>query len=48
MNLIKKVKLREESGKLLQNDVKRVDDKTYSIKSSNGKETYQINATTIG
>ncbi|MDN5847126.1 MAG: hypothetical protein L0H53_12735 [Candidatus Nitrosocosmicus sp.] len=39
---------REESGKLLQNNVKRIDDNNYKVKSSNRGEVYSILATTIG
>jgi transposase-like protein len=39
---------REESGKLLQNNVKRIDDITYELKSSNGKDVYSILSTELG
>ena len=39
---------REELGKLLQNNVKRIDDSNYKVKSSSGNEVYSILATTIG
>jgi transposase-like protein len=39
---------REESGKLLQNNVKRIDDISYELKSSNGKDVYSILATELG
>ncbi len=39
---------REESGKLLQNNVKRIDDNNYQIKSQTRNELYKIIITTIG
>lgn len=39
---------RQESGKLLQSEVKRVSDTDYKIKSSDRKNTYHIIATEIG
>ncbi|MDN5868284.1 MAG: DDE-type integrase/transposase/recombinase [Candidatus Nitrosocosmicus sp.] len=39
---------RKESGKLLQNNVKRIDEINYEIKSSNGKDVYSILSTELG
>lgn len=39
---------REESGKLLQTNVKRIDNNNYQIKSQTRDELYKIIATTIG
>lgn len=39
---------REESGKLLQNNVKRIDDSNYHIKNQTRNELYKIIVTTIG
>ncbi|MER5175148.1 MAG: DDE-type integrase/transposase/recombinase, partial [Candidatus Nitrosocosmicus sp.] len=39
---------REESGKLLQGDVKRIDDGNYQIKSLTRDELYRIIATSLG
>ena len=39
---------REESGKLLQNNVKRINDSNYQIKSLIRDEIYRIIATSIG
>lgn len=39
---------RQESGKILQNSVRRIDDNTYSIKSLTRDETYQIVSTELG
>ena len=39
---------REESGKLLQNNVKRLDDRNYQVKSATRNIIYKIIATSIG
>jgi len=39
---------REESGRQLQNNVRRIDDRNYKVKSSNQNVTYSVLATTIG
>ncbi len=39
---------REESGKLLQNNVKRINDSNYKVKSLSRNEIYRIIATSIG
>lgn len=39
---------REESGKLLQNNVKRIDDNNYEIKSNSSDNVYSILTTEIG
>jgi hypothetical protein len=39
---------REESGRLLQNSVKRLNERNYQVKSSNRDEIYKIIITSIG
>ena len=39
---------REESGRLLQHNVKRINDKNYQVKSSTHNEVYKILVTSIG
>ena len=39
---------REESGKLLQNNVKRLNDRNYQVKSATRNVVYKIIATSIG